>query len=430
MNILELHINDVKRISGVEINPATGEPVILTGDNAQGKSSVLDSIVFALSNTGLADPIRHGRPSGTITVKLGVDKVEYTVERKITKKGQYLTLLDEKGIKMPTAQTFLNGLLGNYAFDPLEFTTLKPKDQVEALKAAAGLDFTELDAQRLEHYTRRTDVGRDGKTKRAQFEAMTAPAEDVPTEEVSAAEKVVELEKLTTATAAANDTAKELEAAKAKQEATAAEVTRLQGLLKDAMEKAHAADEAVIGARIVAIQSAELAPSQESLAAARKAIEDVDKINAAVRSAREYRKLDEELKALRLEHANLDRRIEEIDEKKAAAIKDAALPLDGLELTDEGVMFNGTFFSQMSTAEQIRISTMVAMAQNPKLKIILIREGALMNRANIAMLADLARENGFQVWMEKFQEEPGSKGLHITDGSVSHVDGQPVAAVA
>ncbi len=71
MNIIELQINDIKRISAVEIDPVTGELVILTGDNAQGKSSVLDAIVFALSNQGLDDPIRHGRPSGSITVKLG-----------------------------------------------------------------------------------------------------------------------------------------------------------------------------------------------------------------------------------------------------------------------------------------------------------------------------------------------------------------------
>lgn len=430
MNILELQINDVKRISAVEINPATGEPVILTGDNAQGKSSVLDSIVFALSNTGLDDPIRHGRPSGSITVKLGRDQVEYTVERRITKKGQYLTLRDAKGVEVSKAQTFLNGLLGNYAFDPLEFTTLKPKEQVEALKAAAGLDFSELDAKRLEHYNRRTTIARDGKEKKARFEAMTAPAADVPAAEVSAAAAMESLENLQKLDAAAKDAGRAWEAAEKDHHAKVDEVARLKSQLEAAIKLAQDAETEAARLKGLNDAAAAAAPTAESLEAARVAVKDVDTINAGVRHARQYRELDAELKELRLEHANLDRRIEEIDEAKKEAVKNAALPLDGLELTDDGVMFNGTFFSQMSTAEQIRISTLVAMAQNPALKIILIREGALMNRANIGMIADLARENGFQVWMEKFQEDPGDTGLHITDGSVSHVDGKPVEAAA
>ena len=76
MNILSLNITDLKRITAIEIEPETGKPIILTGDNGNGKSSVLDSIILALSNQGLDDPIRHGRPSGTVKIVLGEDKAE------------------------------------------------------------------------------------------------------------------------------------------------------------------------------------------------------------------------------------------------------------------------------------------------------------------------------------------------------------------
>ena len=89
-------------------------------------------------------------------------------------------------------------------------------------------------------------------------------------------------------------------------------------------------------------------------------------------------------------------------------------------------MMNGTFFSQLSTAEQIRISALVAMSQNPGLKIIIIREGALMNSANLTMLSELAAENGFQLWIEKFQEQKGESGLHIVDGAIAFEDGEAV----
>lgn len=66
------------------------------------------------------------------------------------------------------------------------------------------------------------------------------------------------------------------------------------------------------------------------------------------------------------------------------------------------------------------------MAQNPKLKVILIREGALVNKTNMKVLTDLAAIGGYQLWIEKFQEEASSDGLHITDGHISHVNGNPV----
>lgn len=425
MNIIELQINDIKRISAIEVDPVTGEPVILTGDNAQGKSSVLDAIVFALSNKGLDDPIRHGRMSGSITIKLGADKVEYTVERKVTKKGEYLTLTDADGNAVPKAQTFLNGLLGNYAFDPLAFTALKPKEQVEALKAAAGLDFTELDANRAQFYAERTTVGRDGKDLKARFDAMTAPTADVPADEVSAAELLKTLGELQKAAASGTNAETRETAASEAHAAALQTAARLKAELEAAEAKAEKAGAEVTTARDALAAARAAAPTADTLAAAQAAVEAVDTTNAAIRAARTYRETEEKLKDMRLKHANLDRRIEEIDEAKKESIKNAALPLDGLELTDDGVLFGGTFFSQMSTAEQIRISTLVAMSQNPALKIILIREGALMNRANLAMIAELGKERGYQLWIECFREEPGAKGLHIVDGVVAFVDGQP-----
>jgi len=427
MNILHLEISDLKRISAIEIDPATGKPVILTGDNGQGKSSVLDGIMLALSNTGLEDPIRHGRPAAQIKLTLGGDKAEYLLERKITKKGSYLTLTDANGIPVQKAQTFLNGLLGNYAFDPLEFTRLKPRAQVEALKAAAGLDFTELDAKRAEFYAERTNVGRDGKEAAAQLAAVPEPGEKVPAEEVSASELVDTLQGLEKARREVDALVDDADLATSNYDSALRLVEELEQRLADARKDAEEKQAIKLAAFEKMDKAKESAPTEDQLAAARLAIAQVDETNRAVRSARQHRELTERVKKLRADYATLDRRIEEIDIEKANAVKDASLPVDGLELTDEGPMVNGVFFSQLSTAEQIRISTLVAMSQNPTLKIGFIREAALMNSANIEAVSKLAAENGFQLWMERFQEAPSGQGLHIVDGAVAFVDGEEVA---
>lgn len=430
MNILHLEVSNLKRISAIEIDPTTGKPIILTGDNGAGKSSVIDSIILALANTGLDDPIRHGRPSGSVKLTLGADKMEYTLERKVTKSGDKLTLTDANGLPVQKPQTFLNGLLGNYAFDPLEFTRLKAKDQVEALKVAAGLDFTELDAKRAEHYAKRTAIGKEGKDVKALLDAVPAPADDVGTEEVSGLALMDELR-------AMEDTQRNHSSAKnyaelcSQNHASAlADVARFEAQLASAKELAAEHEKSKLDAFFAMDAAAAAAPTPEQLTAAREAIANVEATNRAIRSAAKFRELTAKRKALLADYASTERRIEEIDEKKSDAIKNAALPLDGLELTDDGVMVDGTFFSQLSTAEQIRISTLVAMSQNPMLKIVMIREGALLNSTNTAMIASLAAERGYQVWIERFQEVKGDIGIHIVDGAIAFEDGEPVAPAA
>ena len=253
---------------------------------------------------------------------------------------------------------------------------------------------------------------------------MPTPAEDVPTEEISAVELMDNLRTMEAALRAVSEADANVTTAKAFHAQAVSEVAKLMAQLATAQKTAEDL-ETVTDTRIKELEkAAEKAPTDDQLAAARESIASVDATNAAVRAARERKEVERQLDDMRNQSARLNRKIEEIDETKAEAIKNSSLPLDGLEMTDDGVMFNGTFFSQLSTAEQIRVSTLVAMSQNPGLRIIIIREGALMNSANLAMIATLANEQGYQLWIEKFQENASETGIHIEDGSVVSVDGK------
>ena len=119
--------------------------------------------------------------------------------------------------------------------------------------------------------------------------------------------------------------------------------------------------------------------------------------------------------------------LEVIEERKAKLTREAKMPVPGMTFDDDVVMVGDVRFDQLSTAEQIRTSALVAMASNPKLPIILIREGGLVNAKNLALITDAAKDRGFQIFIEKFQSEPGDVGLHIEDGNVTHIDGQSVS---
>jgi hypothetical protein len=88
-----------------------------------------------------------------------------------------------------------------------------------------------------------------------------------------------------------------------------------------------------------------------------------------------------------------------------------------MTLGDGVVLLKGVPFEQASSAERIMASVRMAMAANPKLKLILIKDGSLLDKKAMEMLAQLADETGYQVWVERV-EGSGKVGFVIEDGRV------------
>jgi hypothetical protein len=412
MNITHLTIEDFKRLSAVEITPTDGKPVILTGDNGQGKSSILDAIFAALTGQELEESIRHGERRAKITLTLAGKEGTYIIEKVYTPGGKRLTITDADGKPVPKMQTFLDALIGQLAFDPLEFAGMKAKEQAEALREACGLDTSDLDEKHKEAYAARTEANRLSKAAGTLYDQAPNPAPGTPEQEVSASEAHDTLEALQKKAYLAKTAQQQTQHYRDQVERLEAELADAKNSLKHYEEK-----EAAIKAE---------APTDEELEAAKQKLLQADSINAEVRKGREKSRLKADWKAKAKRAADLDAEIEAVAKEKAERLAKAKMPVEGMELDGDTVRMNGVPFSQLSTAEQIRISAFMAMAQNPTIKIILIREGALISRQNFQMLADMAKEKGYQLWVEKFQEEPAQDSLHIVDGAIAYQDGKPV----
>ena len=173
MKITKLTAENVKRLTAVEMTP-DGNLVIVGGKNRAGKSSVLDSIMYALAGAASipSQPIRNGAKAAKITLELDGEK-SLTVERTMSPRGGSLVVkLANKAAPLSSPQALLDSLCGKIAFDPLEFTRLKPREQLERLRDLVGLDFAELDRERESVFAERTQVNRDAKTMKARIEAM------------------------------------------------------------------------------------------------------------------------------------------------------------------------------------------------------------------------------------------------------------------
>ena len=103
---------------------------------------------------------------------------------------------------------------------------------------------------------------------------------------------------------------------------------------------------------------------------------------------------------------------------KATAFEQATMPVPGLGFGAGVVTFEGRPFEQASTAEQLRVSVAVAMAMNPKLRVIRIKEGSLLDPENVALIAEMARKHDYQVWLEAISGHSPAAIL-IEDGMVA-----------
>lgn len=421
MKIVRLTAENIKKLRAVEITP-TGELVIISGRNAQGKTSVLDSIWWALAGTAAiqGQPIRKGQTKARIKLDLG----EIVVERKFTPAGSTLSVESADGARFPSPQKMLDALLGELSFDPLAFARMDPREQFDELRRVAKLeiDVDKLDALNRGDFAKRTEVNRDAKAKRAQADAITIPS-GIPSERVDEDKLVDELQqagehnglietrkanRLAVQEAAAADKhqaeEKRYRAARLRQDADA-EDAAAAALLKAADEKA---------AKLLA--APEL-PKPIDAAAIRVQLEEAKRINAGVAARDRRAEIVKEAEALEAQSKVITETMEAREKAKRDAVKAAAMPVEGLGFGEGVVTYNDVPFDQASSAEQLRVSMGIAIAANPKLRVIRILDGSLLDADSMRIVSEMAKADDFQVWIECV-DSSGKLGVVIDDGAV------------
>jgi hypothetical protein len=158
--------------------------------------------------------------------------------------------------------------------------------------------------------------------------------------------------------------------------------------------------------------------------------------NNANRTQRE--RFEQEVDAIKAEVARLE---EEVRTRKltiSSTLSRAKFPIPGLsfETVSEGssgrerknpkkiITYNGVPLADASSAEQIRVSTAIGMANKPELAFLLIRDGSLLDDSGLAILEQMAHEQGFQMLVECV-DTSGKLGIYMEDGTIKAVNAEP-----
>jgi len=153
------------------------------------------------------------------------------------------------------------------------------------------------------------------------------------------------------------------------------------------------------------------------------------RVDLVAQAARRKSLLDQAEK-LKAEADALTAAMAKREEEKRAAIAAAKLPIDGVEFVGEAIHLNGVPFDQASDAEQLRASLAIAMAANPRLRVIRVRDGSLLDEDGLRIVEEMAGDRDFQVWCERV-DSTGKVGFVIENGEVrSAPANKPVAQQA
>ena len=444
MKIIKLIAENVKKLKAVEINPK-GNIIKISGENEAGKSSVLDSIFYALcwkeASKEVKRPIRDGQSEAQVQVFLQKDEDDnwnlvepsqveevgdiqkIIVTRKWSSNDKtYLKIETEDGFKFSSPQLLLDTLVEELSYDPFRFIRMSPKEQIDKMFKLIKFeqDPRVLDEKRAEIYQERTLVNRESAKLEGQLDGFKPeiPDDNYPAKEVTSESILVKLREAREKQNE-NDNLRNSLQAKLKDFQTKRteiqemenQITELQNKLKVKIEECRelSKDGIVLKKTVSELKDPDIEGIENQL-------QKVEEHNKRYELKKKYETVKTEYKESVKRSTVLSDAIKKIDDKKEEIMSSIKFPIKGLNFDEYGVTYQSIPLQQCSRTQQLKIAIAIGISMKPKLRIIRILDGALLTEKNMSVIEEMAENKDFQVWIEVASDE--KIGIHIVDGEV------------
>lgn len=376
MKINQLEIENVKRIKAVKIEPSANGLTIIGGKNNQGKTSVLDSIAWALGGDKYR-PSQAQRGQSVIPPNLRIVMNNgLIVERK--GKNSALKVTDPNGQK--GGQQLLNDFVEQFALNLPKFmeSTSKEKAQILLKVIGVGDKLTELEKEEQQHYNERLAIGRiaDQKEKYAKEQPYY---NDSPAELVSASELIKQQQEILLKNGENQRKREQLHQLEQKNQQL---IEQIQKLLKE--QKAVEADLAIARTAARDLEDQSTAELEQNIA-------DIEEINRKVRANLDKERAEDDAKEYRRQYDQLTKQIDNTRQSKNDLLKAAPLPLPELTIKEGELVYKGQQWDNMSGSDRLKVATAIVRKLNPECGFVLLDKLEQM---------DLDTLNEFGIWLE------------------------------
>ena len=373
--INRLEIENVKRVKAVKIEPTANGLTVIGGNNGQGKTSVLDSIAWALGGNKFK-PSAAAREGSMIPPFLHIVMDNgLVVERK--GKNSDLKVIDPDGNK--AGQNLLDTFVEELALNLPKFMNSTNKEKANTLLQIIGVgeQLVALEKEEQDTYNKRHAIGQiaDQKEKFAKEQDYYPEA---PKDLVSASELIKEQQGILAKNGENQKKRQNLVSIQKMHDAAVDKVERLKRELSEAETELAKA----ISDLVTANKSVENLVD-ESTAELEKNIQEIDDINRKVRANLDKEKAEEDAREYRTQYDSLSTELKDIRQKKTDLLLNADLPLPGLSVENGDLTYNGFKWDNMSGSDQLKVATAIVRKLNPQCGFVLLDKLEQMDQESL-----------------------------------------------
>lgn len=379
IKINKLEIENVKRVKAVSLEPTQNGLTVIGGRNGQGKTSILDSIAWALGGNKYkpSQPHREGSvlpPNLQISLSNGL-------EIKRDGKNSDLKVIDPSGQK--AGQKLLDSFVEEFALNLPKFMESSNADKARTLLQIIGVGdkLAEFEKKEQELYNERLVIGRVADQKK-KFAAEMTYFQEAPKELISVSELIQEQQAILAKNAENERLRGQRDNLKQQQAHLDSEIARL------------IEEKAKVDQQLEIAEKDALDLHDESTEQLEYSISNTEEINRKVRANLDKEKAEQDAQFEKEKYDNLSAQIDRIRLDKNQLLEDADLPLPGLSVAEGELLYKGQRWDNMSGAEQLKVSTAIVRKLNPECGFILIDKLEQM---------DLDTLKEFGQWLEQEQ---------------------------
>lgn len=384
IKINKLEIENVKRVKAVKIEPTPTGLTVVGGKNNQGKTSVLDSIAWALGGEKYR-PSQAQREGSVLPPALRVQLSNgLIVERK--GKNSDLKVIDPNGKK--GGQQLLNEFVEQLAIDLPKFMESTGKEKAQTLLKIIGVgdELVKLEINEQELYNQRRTIGQiaDQKKKYADEQVFY---QEAPKELVSPSELIKQQQDILARNGENQRKRDRALSLHVERNRLAEKVNALREELEKYQQQLIQVDEDMT----MAYKSAEEL-KDESTAELEANISNIEEINRKVRANLDKEKAEEDAKNYKDQYDALTAQINQIRNAKFDLLNKADMPLPELSVENGELIYKGYKWDNMSGSDQLKVATAIVRKLNPKCGFVLLDKLEQM---------DIDTMNEFGHWLEQ-----------------------------
>lgn len=407
MKIWEIKSENFKKLN-VEL-ALKGNSVTVTGKNESGKSSFIDSIFKTLTGAKIkGEPVQLGKSQAKNKVVIRQDDGStITVERTYSdnKTSLSVKLNGSQAVKSP--QSFLDATLGEISFDPLIFVNKTPIEQKRFLMELLNLDLTEFEERKAEVNSELLSINND-------LKKISGELEDLPLLEKEYkfmdSEKVVqEAERINDLKKQISDIDNKIEMSNNKIESYETQAKDIQKQISDLQNKykltLKSIDEGKDYIKTLEVDKKKIkVPETESL---EDQIKEINTNNEYYRSQQERISKQKEFESAEIMKSDTLAKIKVIEKERNKKIAEVKMPIPGLEFIDTGLSYQGLPLTEdnVSTSRIIELGIRISIAMNPKLRIMQIKDGSLLDDDMLKVINQIVKDNDYQLFVEKVSND-------------------------